>query len=287
MNELTLSFEVFPPKSAEADERFWGCIDQLSALGPQFVSVTYGAGGSTRERTLEVVERLSQQSPALAAGHITCVGATRAETDAVLERYWAAGVKRIVALRGDPPGGIGAAYTPHADGYAYASDLVAGARAIADFDISVGCYPEGHPESRSPRDDLDNLKRKFDAGAARAITQFFYDADFYLRFLDRARAAGINKPIVPGIMLQSNIKGIAKMAKLCNAHLPSSVVNRYEGLDDDLDGRDRVTADVAVEICERLRSEGVNEFHFYSMNRASLPIATCRRLGVARARKAA
>jgi methylenetetrahydrofolate reductase (NADPH) len=259
----------------------------LAQLNPAFVSVTYGAGGSTRERTVSLVRGLAGRGEVDVAGHITCVGARREDIDSVLRDYWAAGVRRIVALRGDSPDGIGAPYRPHTDGYAYASDLVAGARAIADFNIAVGCYPETHPEARGLQDELDNLKRKVDAGANRAVTQFFFEPEIFLRYRDAVADAGIHIPIVPGVMLQSNFTGLKKMAHLCGAFVPLKIARAYEGLDDDLEARDRVTADIAAQLCERLRREGVGAFHFYTMNRASLVAAVCEKLGLRGNRRAA
>ncbi len=285
--EIRYSFELFPPKTPEMEARLWDSVERLAALNPSFVSVTYGAGGSTRERTLGVVERLAGQTALEPAGHITCVGASRAEVDDVLARYWKAGVRRIVALRGDPPEGPGATYAPHPDGYAYACDLIAGARAIADFDISVGCYPEVHPDARDIKAEIENLKRKLDAGAARAITQFFFDPDVFCRFRDAAANAGVSRPIVPGIMLQSNFKGLARMAALCGARIPARIAALYDGLEADVATRDLITAQLVAELCNRLRDEGVDDFHFYTMNRANLSLATCRLLGVAKAHEAA
>ncbi len=287
MGDIRYSFELFPPKTEEMESRLWDSVERLSALNPSFVSVTYGAGGSTRERTLGIVEKLAQTTRFKPAGHITCVGATRAEVDEVLRRYWAAGVNSIVALRGDAPDGAGAPYTPHPDGYAYASDLIAGARAIGDFDISVGCYPEVHPDASDLNAEIENLKRKIGAGATRAITQFFFEPDCFFRFLEKARAAGIAAPIVPGIMLQSNFKGLARMAKLCGAHMPDRIAALYDGFDDDVQTRDLITAQLVAELCNKLRENGVEDFHFYTMNRASLSLATCRLLGVAQGREAA
>lgn len=286
VSEITISFEVFPPKSADAELRLLDCVDQLAALRPGYISVTYGAGGSARERSLGVIDKLAGRSSVDVAGHITCAGADRGYVDDVLRSYWASGVKRIVALRGDSTDGIGEPYTPHENGYAYASDLIAGARAIADFDISVGCYPERHPQARDLDHELEVLKRKFDAGADRAITQFFFEPETYLRYVDAARRAGIRKPIVPGIMLQSNFNGLARMAKLCGTNMPERVVKLYEGLDDDAPIRDMVTAHLVADMCDRLRDEGVRDFHFYTMNRANLPLAVCRLLDFGSSRKA-
>ncbi len=278
-NDPGISFEFFPPKSEDMERRLWESVERLSPLAPAFMSVTYGAGGSTRERTHDIVGRIAGRG-APAAGHITCVDATRAEIDDVLRGYWEAGVKRIVALRGDPTSGIGGKYEPHPQGYAYASDLIEGARKIADFDISVGCYPECHPDAGSLDNELETLKRKVDAGANRAISQFFFNPDIFLRFRDAAQDAGIATPIVPGIMLQSNFKGLARMAKLCGASVPDRIASLYDGLDGDAETRDLVTAHVAAELCNRLADEGVEHFHFYTMNRAGLSLSTCRLLGV-------
>ncbi len=276
----TVSFEFFPPKTPEMEAKLWDSVKRLEPLNPTYVSVTYGAGGSTRERTHAIVRKMAQETTLSPAGHITCVAATRSEVDQVLADYWSAGVKRIVALRGDPTSGIGSRYEPHPGGYAYASDLIVGARKIADFDISVGCYPEVHPDAPSLAAEIDNLKRKFDAGAARAITQFFFYPDVFFRFLDRARDAGITQPIVPGIMLQSNFRGLQRMASLCHAAIPSRIADLYDGLDDDAETRDLVTAHVAADLCRRLAEQGVDHFHFYTMNRAGLSLSTCRLLGI-------
>ncbi|MBB35554.1 MAG: methylenetetrahydrofolate reductase [NAD(P)H] [Hirschia sp.] len=280
MSDLNISFEFFPPKNDAMADRLWDSVQRLSPLDPSFVSVTYGAGGSTRERTLDVVGRIAQETPMVAAGHITCVAASKAEVDDVLRGYWNSGVKRIVALRGDPVDGIGARYEPHPEGYAFASDLIEGARKIADFDISVGCYPENHPEARGLADEIDNLKRKLDAGADRAITQFFFEPATYLRFRDAAADAGIDKPIVPGVMLQSNFKGLTRMAKMCGAYMPKKFVDLYDGLEDDAETRDLVTAHLVADMCNKLMEDGVKDFHFYTMNRAGLSLSTCRLLGV-------
>jgi methylenetetrahydrofolate reductase (NADPH) len=275
-----VSFEFFPPKTPEMEEKLWDSVRRLEPLRPDYVSVTYGAGGSTRERTHDIVRRMAADTSLKPAGHITCVAATRDEIDGVLRGYWNAGVKRIVALRGDPTAGIGTKYAPHPGGYAYASDLIAGARKIADFDISVGCYPEVHPDAPSLTAEIDNLKRKFDAGATRAITQFFFYPDVYFKFLDQARTAGITQPIVPGIMLQSNFKGLKRMADLCGTSIPKRIAELYDGLDGDAETRDLVTAHVAAELCGRLAEQGVDHFHLYTMNRAGLSLSTCRLLGL-------
>ncbi len=282
----SVSFEFFPPKTAEMEQKLWDSVQRLAPVKPRFVSVTYGAGGSTRERTHSIVKRMAEETDLNPAGHITCVAATRQEIDGVLKAYWDAGVKRIVALRGDPTAGIGARYEPHPDGYPYACDLIAGAMRIGDFDVSVGCYPEVHPNAGSLKNEIDNLKRKLDAGATRAITQFFFYPDVYFRFVDAVRDAGVTAPIVPGIMLQSNFKGLQRMAKLCGATIPSRIAALYDGLDDDAETRDLVTAHVAADLCNRLAEQGVDQFHFYTMNRAGLSLSTCRLLGVTPGRHA-
>lgn len=280
MSAPKVSFEFFPPKSPEMEQKLWDSVRRLEPLNPSYVSVTYGAGGSTRERTHEIVRKMAAETSLKPAGHITCVAATKPEIDQVLQDYWDAGVKRIVALRGDPTAGIGTRYAPHPGGYAYANDLIEGARKIADFDISVGCYPEVHPDASSLKSEVENLKRKFDAGATRAITQFFFFPDVYFKFLDAARDAGITQPIVPGIMLQSNFKGLKRMADLCHTAIPARIASLYEGLDNDAETRDLVTAHVAADLCNRLAEQGVDHFHFYTMNRAGLSLSTCRLLGI-------
>ncbi len=285
MNQPDVSFELFPPKREDGVEALLKVAKDLAAFDPTFISVTYGAGGSSRERTLGVTAAIAKEAPA--AGHITCVGASCKDVDAVLKEYWEAGVRRIVALRGDSLDGIGAPYEPHAEGYAYANDLIAGAKKIADFDVSVGCYPETHPDARGLQDELDNLKRKIDAGADRAITQFFFEPEVFLRYRDAAADAGIDKPIVPGIMLQPNFKGLQKMARLCCAFVPLKVSNAYDGLDDDGPARDRVTVDLATQICTRLANEGVDAFHFYTMNKSGIAKEVCRNLGISKDRRAA
>lgn len=276
---LQISFEFFPPKTDEAEARFWTSLDRLAPLGPRFVSVTYGAGGSTRERTLRMVSHIARDTGVAAAGHLTCVGATRAEVDEVIRGYKDAGVSSIVALRGDPAGGIGTKYEPHPDGYANAAELVAGIKAIGDFDVSVAAYPEKHPESADWDAEIDNLKRKFDAGASRAITQMFFDNDLYWRFLERARRAGISAPIVPGIQPMHNFKQVSGFADKCGASVPDWLVERFEGLADDPETHALVAAAVVAEQVTELVDRGVNEFHFYTMNRSSLVFALARVLG--------
>jgi methylenetetrahydrofolate reductase (NADPH) len=281
-----VSFEFFPPKTAEMEERLWAVITRLEPLGPRFVSVTYGAGGSTRERTHSTVRRIRRETGLEPAAHLTCVAATRGEIDAVAEDYWAAGVRHIVALRGDPPAGD-KPYRVYPGGYAYASDLVAGLKRVADFEISVAAYPEAHPEAASAEHDLDNLQRKIDAGAGRAITQFFFDVELYLRFRERAAARGISVPIVPGILPITNYAQVRKFSAACGATIPAWMEGHFAGLDDDPDTRRLVAASIAAEQCRRLHAEGVHEFHFYTLNRADLIVAICHLLGVRATKPAA
>jgi methylenetetrahydrofolate reductase (NADPH) len=274
-----VSFEFFPPKTDEMEGRLWQTIKRLEWLAPRFVSVTYGAGGSTRERTHATVTRIRRETRLEPAAHLTCVGASRAEIDEVAERYRAAGIRHIVALRGDPPAGA-AGYQPHPEGYAYAADLVAGLRRAGDFEISVAAFPECHPEARGATADLDNLKRKIDAGANRAITQFFFDVDVYVGFVERARAAGITVPIVPGILPVTNFAQVKKFAAQCGAAVPQWMAAQFEGLDDDPETRRLVAASIAAEQCRLLQANGVREFHFYTLNRADLTVAICHMIGV-------
>lgn len=280
MSTPIISFEFFPPKSEAMENTLWNSISRLEALDPDFVSVTYGAGGSTRDRTHRTVHRIVEETSIKPAAHLTCVSATRDEVDNVIRDYWDAGVRHIVALRGDPPEGVGETYIPHPGGYANAAELAAGIRKIGDFEISVGCYPEKHPESPDFDYDLDLLKAKIDAGATRAITQFFFEPDLYFRYLERAQKAGITIPIIPGIMLQPNFNGLKRIAGLCGASLPDSLHAAYEGLDDDAETRQLVTAHVAAKLCDALHQGGVDRFHFYTLNRAELSLSTCHLLGI-------
>ncbi|MGX9966913.1 methylenetetrahydrofolate reductase [NAD(P)H] [Roseomonas sp. F4] len=273
-----LSFEFFPPKNEALETALWAAIRRLEPLGPRFVSVTYGAGGTTRSRTHETVARLAKETSLTPAAHLTCVGATRDEVDEVARDYLAAGVRHIVALRGDPPAGA-SEYTPHPGGYAQAEDLVRGLRRIGDFDISVGAYPETHPAAASAAADLDFLKRKIDAGATRAITQYFFDTDVYLRFIDRCAAAGISVPIVPGILPVSNFGQVKKFSAMCGASVPAWMGKLFEGLEEDVDSRRMVAAVVAAEQVRLLQANGVDEFHFYTLNRADLTYAIAHLLG--------
>ncbi|HUH85925.1 MAG TPA: methylenetetrahydrofolate reductase [NAD(P)H] [Stellaceae bacterium] len=274
-----VSFEFSPPKTPEMEQKLWQTIKRLEPLAPRFVSVTYGAGGSTRERTHATVLRIRQETGLEPAAHLTCVGAACGEIDDIARRYWAAGIRHLVALRGDAPPEDGR-YCPHPQGYPYAAELVGGLRRVADFELSVAAYPEPHPEAPSAAFDLDNLKRKVDAGATRAITQFFFDPEVYLRFLDRAATAGLKVPIVPGIMPVSNFVRLKKMAAMCGASIPAWMPPMFEGLDADPDTRSLVAASIAAEQCRLLQAAGVNEFHFYTLNRADLTVAICHMIGV-------
>jgi methylenetetrahydrofolate reductase (NADPH) len=274
----SLSFEFFPPKTDALEQQLWTCIRRLEPLAPRFVSVTYGAGGSTRQRTHATVARIVQETGLVPAAHLTCVGATQAEVDEVARQYWEAGVRHIVALRGDPP--PGESYTPHAAGYPFAVDLVAGLKRVAPFEISVAAYPEAHPQAHSRMTDLDNLKRKLDAGANRAITNFFFDTSVFLRFLDLCLAAGITAPIVPGIMPVTNLAGLRRMSALSGVSVPDWLGHMFEGLDDDPETRRMVAAVVAAEQVRLLQANGVDEFHFYTLNRPELTYAIARVLGV-------
>ncbi|MCB4823497.1 methylenetetrahydrofolate reductase [NAD(P)H] [Roseicella aerolata] len=273
-----LSFEFFPPKTDALEAQLWSCIRRLEPLAPRFVSVTYGAGGSTQARTHATVARLVKETSLTPAAHLTCVAASRREVDDVARAYWEAGVRHIVALRGDPPAGV-ERYEPHPEGYAYAADLVEGLSRIAPFEISVAAYPETHPSALSTDHDLDNLKRKIDAGATRAITQYFFDTDIYLRFLDRCLAAGITVPIVPGIMPVSNFTQMKKFSAMCGAGVPDWMGRLFEGLEDDAETRRMVAAVVAAEQVRLLQANGVDEFHFYTLNRPDLVFAIAHILG--------
>lgn len=277
---ISVSFEFFPPKTEEMELTLWESIKRLAPLGPSFVSVTYGAGGSTRERTHSTVARIVRETSIKPAAHLTCVAATREEIDTIVRSYWDVGVRHIVALRGDPQDGIGTKFCPHPQGYKSSAALVAGIKRIADFEVSVSTYPEGHPESASVDDDIDVLKGKIDAGATRAITQFFFENSVYLRFLDKVRDRGINIPIVPGIVPVQNFKLTASFATKAGASIPKWLISRFEGLDDDPTTRRLIAATVAAEQVLDLVDHGIKDFHFYTMNRADLVYAICHLLGL-------
>ncbi|MEO7775330.1 MAG: methylenetetrahydrofolate reductase [Steroidobacteraceae bacterium] len=274
-----VSFEFFPPGNAEMEQTLWNSVLRLAPLRPRFASVTYGADGSTRERTHNVVNRIRRETSLTGAPHLTCVGAPRGEILDIARAYWDQGIRHIVALRGDPAAGA-TTYTPHPDGFAYASDLVEGLRSIADFDISVAAYPEKHPEAQDAQVDLDNLKRKMDAGATRAITQFFFDSNKYLRFRDACVAAGITASIVPGILPITKFPQITRFAARCGASIPDWLAHRYDGLENDAETRQLISAAVTIDQVRYLQREGVQEFHFYTLNRAELTYAICHSLGV-------
>ncbi|MFN3892212.1 MAG: methylenetetrahydrofolate reductase [NAD(P)H] [Beijerinckiaceae bacterium] len=286
---VNVSFEFFPPKTPEMEEALWQAIQRLAPLQPHFVSVTYGAGGTTRQRTHSTVARILGETQLRPAAHLTCVGASRAEIDDVVQGYWDLGVRHIVALRGDPPAGVGAKFEPHPEGYQTSAALVAGIKRIGDFEITVSAYPEKHPEAASFDQDIDALKAKIDAGATRAITQFFFENESYLRYLDKVRARGIDIPIVPGLVPVQNFRQTASFAAKTGASVPAWLAARFEGLDDDPATRRLVAAAVAAEQALDLVDRGVREFHFYTMNKADLVFAICHLLGLRAqpARKAA
>ncbi len=279
----SVSFEFFPPKTEKAAASLWRSLKRLEPMQPSFVSVTYGAGGSTRERTHATITRIRKDSSLKPAAHLTCVAADKGEINDIARGYWDDGVRHIVALRGDTVDGTHN-YQPHPTGYHYASDLVAGLKQVADFEISVACYPEGHPDANGLDAEIDNLKRKFDAGATRAISQFFFDPDTFLRFLERVRAAGIWAPIIPGILPITNFDQMVSFAEKCGAAIPARIAHYFDGLEDDAETRKLIAAAVTAEQCQRLQEAGVNEFHFFTLNRADLSFAICHLLGL-RARR--
>ena len=279
-NKVHVSYEFFPPKNEAMEKTLWESIQKLEPMNPDFVSVTYGAGGSTRERTHRTAVRMANETSLKPAAHLTCVESDKAEMDAIAKDYWENGVRHIVALRGDPTSGIDKRYIPTPNGYAYGSDLVAGLKSIADFEVSVSAYPERHPESGSWDVEIDNLKRKVDAGATRAITQFFFEPDTYMQFLDRVLNAGINIPIVPGMMLQPNFKGLKRMSKMCGVNVPDWYGSLFAGLGNDPDTRRLLTASLASELTAELLDRGVNHFHLYTLNRAELALVVSRVLGL-------
>jgi methylenetetrahydrofolate reductase (NADPH) len=287
MARVRVSFEFFPPKTEEMERNLWEAVERLAPLHPNFVSVTYGAGGSTRERTHTTVRRILKETALTPAAHLTCVAATKAEIDSVIRAYWDSGVRHIVALRGDPTGGVGDKYAPHPGGYASSAELVAGIKRAGEIEVSVSAYPEKHPDSPNVEADIDMLKRKIDAGATRAITQFFFENDLYFRYLDRVRARGIDIPIVPGILPVQNFKQTTAFAARCGASVPRWLAERFDGLDDDVATRKLIAAAVAAEQVLDLVERGVTDFHFYTMNRADLVYAICHLLGLRPAAKKA
>ncbi len=276
---VQVTFEFFPPNTEAMYDTLWRSVERLAPLAPRFVSVTYGADGSTRERTHSIVSRIASDTALTAAPHLTCIGAARGEIDDIAREYWDMGIRHLVALRGDPPAAA-TDYRPRPDGYAYAADLVAGLRRIADFDISVGAYPEVHPEAASALADLDNLKRKIDAGANRAITQFFFDVDVFLRFRDLCAAARIDSSIVPGILPVTRFPQLERFARRCGATVPEWLADSFRGLEDDDETRQMIAASIAIEQVRRLQQEGISEFHFYTLNRSELTYGICHALGV-------
>ena len=278
--DIRTSFEFVPPKSEAMEAQLWDAVTRLKVLRPHFVSVTYGAGGTTRTRTHATVARIISEAQLPAAAHLTCVDASKAEIREVAEQYWEAGVRHIVALRGDPAGEPGTRFTPHPEGYASAAELVAGLKAIAPFEISVAAYPEVHPEATSPQADIDNLKRKLDAGASRAITQFFFEAETFFRFRDRLAAAGIDAAVIPGILPVTNVAQARRFAAACGANFPEWMDGLFAGLDQHPATRQLVAATIAAEFCQRLYAGGVRDFHFYTLNRAELAYAICHLLGL-------
>ncbi|MEM9878682.1 MAG: methylenetetrahydrofolate reductase [NAD(P)H] [Pseudomonadota bacterium] len=276
--DIEVSFEFFPPKTDQMEQNLWRAIQRLKNYGPRFVSVTYGAGGTTRERTHRTVSRILEETQLKPAAHLTCVGASKSDVDQVVEDYWAAGVRHIVALRGDPAQDDDV-FTPHPQGYTSSVDLISSIRKTHEFEISVGCYPEKHPEARDMDADIDYLKRKIDAGATQAISQFFFQADMFFRFLDKARAAGITVPILPGILPVTNFKQLKRFAAGCGASVPEWMARLFEGLDEEPETRNLVAAALAAEQCRRLYAGGVRDFHFYTLNRADLTYGLCHILG--------
>jgi methylenetetrahydrofolate reductase (NADPH) len=276
---ISVSFEFSPPKNAEAEAGLWTAIRRLEPLAPSFVSVTYGAGGSTRERTHATVKRIVEETSLKPAAHLTCVGAAKSEIDEIVQAYWDSGIRHIVALRGDMPGMAGP-YQPHPDGYRSTPELIQGIRKIAPFEISVSFYPERHPDSPGHGHDIDLLKRKMDAGATRALGQFCFDNDATARFRDDAAAAGISIPVIPGIMPTTNFKGVVRMAAVTHSSIPGWLAHAYDGLDDDVESRRIIAAAVLADQVQQLRARGFGQFHFYTLNQANLSYAVCRLLGL-------
>lgn len=278
MKNIHISLEFFPPNSEVMAKKLWDCVNQLQFLYPSFVSVTYGAGGSTRERTHSTINRIIKETSMTCAAHLTCVGATKNDVNLVAENYWNSGIRHIVALRGDPPDGK--KYHPTKEGYKFASDLVSGLMKVGKFEITVAAYPEIHPEALSAELDLDNLKRKIDSGAVRAITQFFFDNSYFFQFLDRAHNAGIKIPIIPGIMPITNFERIIQFSKACGTTIPQKFFQLFHGLEDDPLGRRAVARDIAIKQCEELVSSGIENLHFYTLNRSDLTKDICKQIGI-------
>lgn len=278
--DVSVSFEFFPPKTPEMEESLWQSVEKLAPFDPRFISITYGAGGSTRNRTHAIVQKLLQETTARPAAHLTCAGAPKFEIDEIIRTYWESGVRHIVALRGDPPEGPGHIYEPHPQGYRWTSELVAAIKEIAPFRVCVGAYPEKHPEAASLDADIDALQAKVDAGADCAITQFFFSNDVFFRYVDKVRARGIDIPIVPGILPVQNFKQAMRFAERCGTHVPKSILKRFDGLENDPQTRALVAAAVCAEQVADLREKGVGDFHFYTMNRADLVYAVCHLLGL-------
>ncbi len=275
-----VSFEFFPPKTEKMEQSLWETIKKLEPLNPEFVSVTYGAGGGTREKTYQSVKKIREESSLEPVAHLTCVGSSKEEINEIAKGYWNINVNHILALRGDPPSDSGGKYTPHPEGYAYCADLVTGLKDIANFEITVAAFPETHPEATSEEDDIIHLKEKFDAGAARAITQYFFDTDIYLKFLEKTQKAGIDSPIIPGIILVSNFKQLLKFSKMCGTTVPKWIYQLFETMDEYPERRQIISAIIAAEQCRILREEGVEQFHFYTMNRPTLAASISHLLGL-------
>jgi methylenetetrahydrofolate reductase (NADPH) len=275
---VQVSFEFFPPNDAKMEETLWSSVQRLAPLKPRFVSVTYGADGSTRERTHNIVTRILHETELTPVPHLTCVNASRDEVLDIAGKYWSQGIRHLVALRGDAAPGT--KFTPRADGFAYAVDLIKGLKKIGDFELSVAAYPEAHPEAPSAQFDLDYLKAKIDAGATRAITQFFFDTDTYLRFRDQCVKAGITASIVPGILPITRFPQMQRFAQRCGAAVPASLAERFAGLDDDASTRQMISFAFAIEQVQKLQAHGMNEFHFYTLNRSELTFAICHALGI-------
>lgn len=281
--QVSVSFEFFPTADLEKADRFWQSIDDLALLNPDFISITYGAGGTTRDRSLKILQRLLAETSLLPVAHLTCVGASRAEADDMARQFHAAGITRLVALRGDPPGGE-EKFTAHPEGYANATEFIQGLNKVADFDITVAAYPESHPESPGLDHEIEVLKQKIDAGANRCITQFFFDTDAYLRFVDKARSAGIEIPIIPGILPILNFTRVQELAKKCGTHIPDWMIKMFDGIEASSSVNSMLAAAACIEQCEQLYNAGIRKFHFYTLNKSDLTSAVCHSLGISAAK---